>query len=108
MSDSSDEKEKAIVAAPPVSWGDPPVKGARMRFCGQCGVPIWVAPSSQPLLNDGAELLCVPCGLARCEELAEHEEVKILAPPGSRPSHQQLVDEIAADWRRSHPNSPKK
>jgi hypothetical protein len=42
---------------------DPAVPKSTLEQCGVCGAKIWVAPSSVPMLLEGALSLCVACGV---------------------------------------------
>jgi hypothetical protein len=55
------------------------IPGSRKYNCEKCGSSIWLAPSGQKAVGNGATVLCIPCATA--EPLKPGDDVAL--PPGA-------------------------
>ncbi len=55
-----------------------PAEGSVERPCAECGTPVWVAQSSQTMLNSGGlyRLMCTNCAIAIEEEQGMQRELE--------------------------------
>lgn len=88
-SHSYDEDDVAVIGAP-----------TRVE-CFKCGVSLWAAPPSVRLINDGAKVVCMACGLAIMGDNAKRGEPNVLASFDVEGRCVSLPESIAA-WSAWH------
>jgi hypothetical protein len=57
-----EEQEPVLLLCAPVAWSQDVIPDSIEVECDECGQPIFVAPSGQRMMAQGARVVCVPCG----------------------------------------------
>lgn len=74
---------------------DNPIEGSTVDTCGECGAEVWIGAAARLFVQDeGATILCAPCGLAQMQrESEENGGFEIVTNDLQR-------REIEREWRR--------
>jgi len=83
MSELDEIGEAPVIIAAPTVFGASGVVGSVRGRCAECGIEVWLAPSSQALIakRPGTLVLCMTCGFARAE--AATDGAQFATAPGA-------------------------
>ena len=59
---SEEQNEPVLLICSPVIWNGEVLPGSVQHTCDECEQAIWVVPTGQRMMADGAKAVCVPCG----------------------------------------------
>lgn len=77
MDEPDDVKEARLVVCLPYSLADggsTMVRGSTVGECTGCLIQVWLAPSSQPIIDGGGVVLCQECAEETLREEAKRSE----------------------------------
>lgn len=99
MEEKRSMKRKVVIG--PVARDEAPVlPGSELHECGDCGKPVWIAPSSRGKLEKGFEVMCFDCAselkvkLDHIHDITEEQLDEIEGNLGYRPTREELKEGI--------------
>ena len=82
-----------LICVPVAEMEVEPAEGSVERPCAECGTPVWVAQSSQPMLDSGNlyRVMCTNCAIELEKEQALHLDLE----PDPERKRQEILERIA-------------